>query len=199
MHDIKNSDLEIELKIKVENPTALIEWLNEHAERIKEEQLEDHYLEHPDHPFRFINQKQLIDATDWLRIRKSTKGDTLNFKKAMLNETEEVSYFEETESGIESADKLLKLFHILGYNEICCYHKTRKVYRYKDFEFDLDLIDELGIFVEIEFLGVIHNLHKGIPIIHDLLKEIGILNYTIIHTGYPQIFWNGITHYIEEV
>lgn len=196
MKDIKQEDLEIELKIKVENPNFLTEWLNNNAEFIKEEKLEDHYLEQPKHPFRFVNDQGLMDALEWLRVRKSSKGSTFNFKRAIANKDQEVSHFEETETGIEDTDKMLKILMILGYEEICCYHKTRKVYHYKEFEFDLDLVDELGIFLEIEFQGQIENLQKGVPAIHNLLKEIGIHTYTIVNTGYPQIFWNGLEHYI---
>lgn len=196
MTSTKKKNIEIELKILVQDEAVFKQYLEENTTFEKEESLEDIYFENPDYPFLYINENGLKDAKEWLRVRKSESGDTINYKHVVDDEEGKTIYLEETETKVDSGDEMIQILKSLGFVASCHYHKMRRVYRDKTFEFDVDFIDALGMVVEIEYQGEITEPEKGILLIRSFLKEKGITEYTELRTGYPQILWNGIDCYL---
>lgn len=186
----------IELKILVQEEETFKKYLEENTVFEKEEVIEDIYFENPDYPFLYINEQGLKDAKDWLCIRKSDKGDSVTFKHNVEDNDGKTIYLEETETRVESGDQMIQILESLGFVASCHYHKTRRTYHNKEFEFDVDFIDVLGMVVEIEYQGPIDDLEEGIDMIRKFLKQNGIEEYTEVRTGYPQILWNGIDCYL---
>lgn len=193
---IETKNVKIELKILVQDEEAFTKYLENNTEFIKEEKIEDIYFENPDYPFLYIDDKGLKNAKKWLRIRKGNKGDTINFKEKVLGDKEEFLYFNEIEENLSSGDQMVKLLEALGFVVSCHYHKTRKVYRTENFEFDVDFIDVLGMVVEIKYHGKLDDLKKGIEMIRSFLKEINITDYIEVRTTYPEMLWNGMDCYL---
>lgn len=196
MIDTKKENVEVELKILVQNEESFKKYLEEKTNFIKEETIEDTYFENPDYPFLYIDEKGLKNAKKRLRVRKSSSGDTINFKEKVLDENEQFLYSNEIEEKLVSGDQMIKILEALGFVTSCHYHKIRKVYRTLNFEFDVDMIDVLGMVVEIEYQGKIDDLKKGIEMIKSFLKEIGITDYIEVRTTYPEILWNGMDCYL---
>lgn len=141
-------------------------------------------------------KKVLKNAKKRLRVRKSSSGDTINFKEKVFGENEQFLYSNEIEEKLASGDQMIKILEALGFVTSCHYHKIRKVYRTFNFEFDVDMIDVLGMVVEIEYQGKLDDLKKGIEMIKSFLKEIGITDYIEVRTTYPEILWNGMDCYL---
>ncbi|MCI8544658.1 MAG: class IV adenylate cyclase [Bacilli bacterium] len=196
MIDTRDENVEIELKILVQDEEAFTRYLEEHTTFIKEEMIEDTYFENPDYPFLYIDEKGLKNAKKRLRVRKSNSGDTINFKEKVFGEKEQFLYSNEIEEKLTSGEQMIKILESLGFVTSCHYHKTRKVYHTENFEFDVDLIDVLGMVVEIEYQGKLDDLKNGIDMIRNFLKEIHITNYIEVRTTYPEILWNGMDCYL---
>lgn len=196
MIDTKKENVEVELKILVQNEESFKKYLEEKTNFIKEETIEDTYFENPDYPFLYIDEKGLKNAKKRLRVRKSSSGDSINFKEKVFGENEQFLYSNEIEEKLASGDQMIKILEALGFVTSCHYHKIRKVYRTFNFEFDVDMIDVLGMVVEIEYQGKLDDLKKGIEMIKSFLKEIGITDYIEVRTTYPEILWNGMDCYL---
>lgn len=196
MIDTRKENVEIKLKILLQDEDVFKRYLEEHATFIKEEMIEDTYFENPDYPFLYIDEKGLKNAKKRLRVRKSSSGDTINFKEKVFGEKEQFLYSNEIEEKLTSGEQMIKILESLGFVTSCHYHKTRKVYHAENFEFDVDLIDVLGMVVEIEYQGKLDDLKNGIDMIRNFLKEIHITDYIEVRTTYPEILWNGMDCYL---
>ncbi len=196
MIDTRNENVEIELKILVQNEDEFKKYLEEKTDFVKEQTIEDTYFENPDYPFLYIDEKGLKNAKKRLRVRKSSSGDSINFKEKIFEGNEHFLYSNEIEEKLASGEQMIKILEALGFVASCHYHKIRKIYRTENFEFDVDFIDVLGMVVEIEYQGKIDDLKTGIDIIRNFLKEIGITDYIEVRTTYPEILWNGMDCYL---
>lgn len=196
MIDIRDENVEIKLKILLQDEDVFKRYLEEHTTFIKEEMIEDTYFENPDYPFLYIDEKGLKNAKKRLRVRKSSSGDTINFKEKVFGEKEQFLYSNEIEEKLTSGEQMIKILESLGFVTSCHYHKIRKVYHAENFEFDVDLIDVLGMVVEIEYQGKLDDLKDGIDMIRNFLKEIHITDYIEVRTTYPEILWNGMDCYL---
>lgn len=57
---------------------------------------------------------------------------------------------------MDDSINLKKIFKVLGLEEIAYVDKIRRIYKYKDkYEISLDIVKELGYFVEIEIKNII--------------------------------------------
>lgn len=196
-NNISKEDLEIEIKIQVKDISGILRWLNDNATFIKEINLEDHYFESKYNPFIFIGKNNFKDANEWLRVRFTDKGDSICYKNCHKDENEVTLYLDEIETGVEDGIKVMNLLKSLGYNEISIIKKNRKSYKYNDYQFDLDDIENLGFFIEIEFQGEIEDLNTGREQLNKFIKSIGIEKYKQINSGYPQMVWNDEFKYID--
>lgn len=196
MVDTRKENVEIELKILVQNEEAFKQYLEEKTTFVKEETIEDTYFENPDYPFLYIDEKGFKNAKKWLRVRKSSSGDSINFKEKVFGDEEHFLYSNEIEEKLSSGNQMIKILEALGFVTSCHYHKTRKVYYTENFEFDVDFIDVLGMVVEIEYQGKIDDAKKGIEVIRNFLKGLGITDYIEVRTTYPEMLWNGMDCYL---
>lgn len=65
-------------------------------------------------------------------------------------------YCDEYEVEVDDSINLKKIFKVLGLEEIAYVDKIRRIYKYKDkYEISLDIVKELGYFVEIEIKNII--------------------------------------------
>ena len=97
MIDTRNENVEIELKILVQNEDEFKKYLEEKTDFVKEQTIEDTYFENPDYPFLYIDEKGLKNAKKRLRVRKSSSGDSINFKEKIFEGNEHFLYSNEIE------------------------------------------------------------------------------------------------------
>ena len=67
MIDTRDENVEIELKILVQDEEAFTRYLEEHTTFIKEEMIEDTYFDNPDYPFLYIDEKGLKNTKKRLK------------------------------------------------------------------------------------------------------------------------------------
>lgn len=196
-YDLLNDNLELEMKIQVDDINVIFDWLENNGEYLGKTSQIDYYYEPINNPFIFTDATGFLDANDWLRVRISAKGCSICFKRCHRNEQNIALYSDEIETKIDDAEKMKKILVELGYQEILKLKKERKSYKYNTYRFDIDEIVGLGCFIEIEDQGQISDLLEGRQRIRDTLKKIGITNYKEVNTAYPQMIWNNKIPYIE--
>ena len=192
-------DIEIEIKLKLEEPEKLMQWLEENASFVNEEHQIDRYFDPPEKSFILKNKFDgSKDADEWFRIRATKKGNEICYKKWHRDENGKSLYADEIETSIGDEETTLKILQSLGFKETSLIDKTRKSYRYKDFQFDCDDAKGIGFFVEIEFKGSIEDPTKGREMILDFLKEIGVANWKKTKRGMPWLQWNPDAEHYED-
>ena len=59
-------------------------------------------------------------------------------------------YSDEYETKIEDYDTIKKIIFLLGLEPLITVHNKRKIYKYKEYEIELEDVEGLGIFIEVE-------------------------------------------------
>ncbi len=193
-------NIEIEIKLKLDDPKKLLTWLEKNAKLVKVSEDTDYYFDPPHKSFIYKNKFDgTKDADEWFRIRVSEKGNEICYKKwHREEETGKSLYADEIETLIGDEKQIIKILSRLGFKETSVIKKHRKSYQYKNFRFDCDTVDRLGFFVEIEFRGEIEDPAKGKDKIIDLLKEIGMNDWKKSKRGYSWIQWNPESKHYED-
>ncbi len=184
-------NIEIEIRIHLDDDSIFEEWLRNTAKYIGDKYQHDIYFEPKNSPYVFIDKNDFKDADEWLRIRVLGDNGELCYKKWHRDpETRKSLYADEIELKIDNVENLKTLLSYLDFNQISEVKKNRESWSYKDFKIEKDEIENLGIFYEIEFNGYVENPECGSEEIHKFLKGIGIINWQIIDRGYPWMQWN---------
>lgn len=186
MSDLKN--VEIEITIQTPQMNQLNTFLSEKAVFTGEKKQKDVYFD-PPHKTFLMDTNRGLDAIEFIRIRYSDKGDSITYKH--WHEPEDMpNYADEYESNLSDGAQVEKIFDATGYKQTAVINKIRRTYQYGDFLIELDSIEGLGEFVEVEYNGTTaKNPKEAFKLIEDLLVEIGIQDYSHIETGYVQLWW----------
>lgn len=190
-------NIEIEVRIFLEDYKPMLNWLKDNAELIKTSEQSDYYFEHPNYPFICINGQGEKNADDWLRVRFGNNHEVCYKKWHRDKQTGKSLYADEIETFVQDGNKLIQILESLGFKKISTINKRRESWIYKNFQFDCDDVDELGFFVEIEYKGEIDDPTKGRKVITDFLATIGIKDWKIIKRGYPWMQWNPDVKHFE--
>jgi len=192
-------NIEIEIKLKLDQPEILLKWLKENATLLKETQQKDHYFDPPHKSFIYKNKFDgTKDADEWFRIRETGIGNAICYKHWHRDENTGKSFYaDEIETSTGDLNQMLEIFKRLGFKETSIINKKRKSYLYQDFKFDCDEVKGLGFFVEIEFKGEVEDLTTGNQKIYDFLKKINITNWQKTKRGYSWIQWNPKENHFE--
>jgi len=184
-------NIEIEIRIHLDDDTALMKWLKNTAKYVGDKFQHDIYFEPKKSPYIFVDKNGFKDADEWLRIRVFGNEGELCYKKWHRDpETRKSLYADEIELKIGSVENLKTLLSYLDFQQISEVKKNRESWVYKNFKIEKDAIENLGVFYEIEFKGEVENPEYGSKEIYKFLKEIGITNLQVIDRGYPWMQWN---------
>jgi predicted adenylyl cyclase CyaB len=217
------NNIEIEVKLVMEKYDCISNFLNKNAKRIGVKSQKDIYFDLPASSFLFINNKNLKDANEFLRIRYSKGKEVLTYTKLIRDEKHIVKYAEEYEEEIlfdnvdkiinvlekvgflvnddfkekiikiKNADDLYELFIESDFKITAVIDKKRDSYLYKDiFEVELDLVENLGTFIEIEYAGNTTNIDEAKKELNQAIKEMdfGEEPREPKIAGYVQMYWN---------
>ena len=94
-YDLLNDNLELEMKIQVDDINVIFDWLESNGEYLGKTSQIDYYYEPINNPFIFTDATGFLDANDWLRIRVSAKGCSICFKRCHRNEQNIALYSDE--------------------------------------------------------------------------------------------------------
>lgn len=183
---------EIELRIALDDEIPILEgWLRLHATKTGERHETDHYYEFPDRPFVTVSGDGSRDADEWLRVRTSSSGGSLCYKKWYRDvQSGRSLWADEFEVSIGDSVVASELLARLGLREIAVVAKRRVEWTCGEFIVDFDQVENLGSFVEIEYKGQITNSSQGRAEIVRFLRRIGLTKWRVARRGYPWQLWN---------
>jgi len=160
---------EIEIKAWVKNVGELKERLGKLGQFIKTEKKHDiYFVKSPFDPVEFDYEKD-----DGFRIRETDERIMVTMKKKVRKGNMEIN--QEKEYEIDDAGLFEKILEQSGYEKLIEKNKLSDVYRVGRFNVEVNEVDNLGKFVEMEFLT---NEEEEIePVMDEMLKlldELGI-------------------------
>lgn len=140
----------------------LIKNKKEFEKNIKSKKIE--FGEESVHSYTYFKIPEAININAVLRIKESKTKISTDLKMKE-NRSGEYDHFE---SAIGDIDQMTQIYSHLGYEPIVTFHKTRKTFQDKFVRLDLDLVKELGTFLEVKFsMDKIEEVKK-------FLKNLGI-------------------------
>lgn len=176
------SDLEIEIQVVVENTEPLIKFLEKNGKFVsRNHQIDDYFV--PAHR-DFTKERPL---REWLRLRNSNGSYSINYKNWHYDKNgQSLHYCDEFESGLNDAEATEKVFAALNLRKIITVDKTRRIWKYSDYEISIDLVVGLGDSVEIEYKGEnASDKEKIVKEMIDLLKNLECGKIQVSNDGYP--------------
>ena len=174
-------DVEIEIQVRISKKANLQSFLTKEASFTGESYQKDEYFT-PAHR-DFVSIKPVAE---WLRIRESGAG-SITYKNWHYCKDGKSEYCDEYESSVGDVGQIRKIFAALDIKPIITVEKTRKTWKYKDYEIALDHVTSLGDFVEIEHKAQ-HATEDPKTITNNmiaLLKQIGCGKIERNFVGYP--------------
>lgn len=179
--------LEVETKINVYNPNAMRKKIKKIARFVKKEKREDDYFA--------IRIKGYPKKA--FRIRKKPDEFEINFKKwwkkYWSKDIVVKREFEFKLKGKEEVEDMLELFRDVGFRQWMKKRKTSESYRYKKDKrviIELNKIEHLGWYVEIEYLCQPHEMEIAKKKIRKTLKLLEVNPKHIDNTGYTKMLWD---------
>lgn len=131
------------------------------------------------------------------RVRKKPTEFEINFKKWLKNLwSDDIIVKQEFEfklKGKEEAEDLLALFFDLGFVQWMKKRKKSESYRHKKDKrliIELNKVEHLGYFIEIEYLSQRWELQKAKKKIRQAMKQLGLTKKDVNNTGYTRLLWD---------
>ena len=153
--------------------------------------------------YEYVGEKEIIDVyyydplrknlqpesdlrlNETFRIRKTKKGNYLTYKKQHFKGKLWV-YSDEYETKVEDYNTIKKIIKMLGLKELIKVHNRRNIYKYKDFEIELEDIEGLGIFIEVEKMSTLDNEIEIKEEIRDFIRGLKLKNVKELNIGKNQ-------------
>lgn len=175
-------DVEIEIQVNIEDSKPLLDFLEKNANFQSEKHQLDEYFS-PAHR-NFIGVRPV---KEWLRLRDSGGDYSINYKNWYFNKEGKSYYCDEYETKVEDKDQIKKILNVLNFKPIVVVDKTRKNWRYKDYDIAVDSVKGLGDFVEIEYIGENQEVEpeKVTEEMISFLKNLGCGKIKRNYVGYP--------------
>ena len=156
-------------------------------EHIKDSLIIDEYFYDPLR--KNLKPDSLGKTFECLRIRQCENESKLTYKQDVYKEGV-WQYSNENELAIEDANSLRQIFIHLGLKELLTIRNNRKYYRYGNYEIVLEKVRELGVFLEVEYKGVIseanvYNTRKDIEL---FIYNLGLCTSPELNAGKPELF-----------
>jgi adenylate cyclase class 2 len=176
------ADTEIELKFPLLDINGLITTLNSISKKEKESLQIDYYFNHPKRSFLATKP-----VSEWLRIRESDKGNSINYKNWHKDLDAKSISCDEFETKVEDVSQCKKLFAALGFEELMTVEKKRSTYIVDSVEVAVDEVKGLGNFIELEAKKPFENTGEAKKHLFKVLEKIGAKVGEQDFEGYPYL------------
>lgn len=175
---------EVEAKYSLHNKEQVLEQIS-HLQLIhkvvNEVQNDSYYI--PAH--RNFLEPEIV--SEWLRIRTTEKGCSLNFKQWIPIGAKIQNQCNEFETVVDDEYALKRIFELLDFEEIVSVRKVRNSWIFDDVEISIDEVENLGTFIELEALDRVEE--DKISLIHEhfhlVLKSLEAETGDRDRRGYP--------------
>ena len=173
--------IEVEVKARIDSFEEMEKRLKDlGAVKTKDEFQEDIYFKSP-----IVDFAKTDEA---LRIRTTNNDTFITYKGPKLNEKAKTR--KEVEMTIESAAKASDIFAEIGFEPARTVRKSRRYYRYENFEISLDDVEGLPPYMEIEIaLGDSEDYTQAQSKIFELFEKLNITD-DFERTSYMELLEN---------
>ena len=176
-----NKDIEIELKFPLLNFDETVIFLEENATPLKKNiSQKDFYFIPPHRDFLSVNY-----PFEWLRLRESEKGFSLDYKHFYPENAEKTDYCDEFQTKMENIEAMKKILKSLDFKEVVIVDKIRSTWIFKDVEIAIDDIKKLGRYIELEAKKHFNDPKEGKTYLYSILKELNAKVGEEELRGYP--------------
>ncbi len=183
---------EIEFKISIteDQYVFLQNWLTENAVYKGTSAQTEYYLTKPE--VVWDESKGFKDTLETIRVRCEAKGDSVCYKYAHIDPAAgRPTYRDEYETRVQDGQMMLKILAFMGYSQYTVVSKKLTTYLVRNtFEVVLDDVQGVGKFVEIELKIAVDTVQEGIDALENMLRQIGITQFTQYSRGYIHMIWN---------
>lgn len=180
------SDIEIERKYKINE--EIFDKIKKYFAEVdvvgKEEKQNDIYFSPKHFPFFGGN----ID-NEALRIRILDDRHVLSYKKFYYATEDMPAHCDEHEIEIDDIDKMKLILSDLRIEEAFTLKKDRVIYNYEGIEVSLDVVDNLGCFVELEIKNQ-EDIQASSDIMNKLIQDFSITEDMRNYEGYSYLLFN---------
>lgn len=178
---MSGKDIEIELKFPLLNTDEVIKFLDDNAQSVKKDisQKDSYFI--PAHR-DFLGVKFPFE---WLRLRESEKGFSLDYKHFYPENVEKTDYCDEFQTKLEDANSMRKILKNLDFNESVIVDKIRSTWLFKNVEIAIDDVKNLGKFIELETTKHFDDPKEGKEYLYAVLKELNAKVGEEDLRGYP--------------
>jgi len=177
-------NIEVEIKVKIDNFTQLKEKLPAFGQLVKAiRQIDEYYVPHHRD---FFNQKP--HPIEWLRIRTNPDKVVFEYDRSVNKRADGLQdYAEEYESEISHPDEFRKILQFLDFKKVTTVDKQREYWNCGDFEIALDNVEGLGCFIEVEARDSFENAILARQKCIDFANKLGVIvnEEDLIKVGYP--------------
>ena len=138
---------EIEVEVTFSNKKEEVIKKLSKFEYVGEKEIYDIYYYDPQRDN--LKPEDDLRLNETFRIRKTNNTCYVTYKKQHFKGKLWI-YSDEYETKIEDYDTIKKIISLLGLEPLITVHNKRKIYKYKEYEIELEDVEGLGIFIEVE-------------------------------------------------
>ena len=153
--------------------------------------------------FEYVGEKEIYDIyyydpkrdnlkpeddlrlNETFRIRKTNNTCYVTYKKQHFKGKLWI-YSDEYETKIEDYDTIKKIISLLGLEPLITVHNKRKIYKYKEYEIELEDVEGLGIFIEVERISNDKDEMKVKEEIRDFIRNLKLKDVKELNIGKNQ-------------
>ena len=174
---------EIEVEVAFDNTkNEMIEMLSKY-EYLGEKEIYDIYYYDPLRSN--LKPEKDLRLNETFRIRKTDKGCYMTYKKQHFKGKHWI-YSDEYEMTIENFETAKTIISMLGLESLITVHNKRQVYRYNNYEIELEDVEELGIFLEVERVSKDADEIKVKEEIRNFIRSLNLKNVRELNIGKNQ-------------
>ena len=174
---------EIEVEVAFDNSKEEVIRILSKYEYIDEKEIYDTYYYDPQRPN--LKPEEDLRLNETFRVRKTDSSSYITYKKQHFKGKLWI-YSDEYEISIGDADTIKKVISLLGLKPLIEVHNKRKIYKHKNFEIELEEIDGLGLFIEVEKMSRSDDEMREIEKIREFIRGLGLKNVRELNIGKNQ-------------
>lgn len=174
---------EIEVEVAFDNSKEEVIRILSKYEYIGEKEIYDTYYYDPQRPN--LKPEEDLRLNETFRVRKTDSSSYITYKKQHFKGKLWI-YSDEYETSIGDADTIKKVISLLGLKPLIEVHNKRKIYKNKNFEIELEEIDGLGLFIEVEKMSRSDDEMREKEKIREFIRGLGLKNVRELNIGKNQ-------------